>query len=157
MSPALAEDDDTLHQIAKPVAIKMTHMKNMYSEKFDFLANFRTTIIMGIVSFIISMALHILLTFLYFRYAPLRRLLSFTHHDKTTNKKIELRPLLTVHDDDFHDAMADPNIGSGKHCVVPVTKVNKLQQQITPSTSKLQKRTTHSNPYDEIEQPITHL
>ena len=157
VSPALAKDDDTLHQIAKPVAIKMTHMKNMYSEKFDSLANFRTTIIMCIVSFIMSMALHILFTFLYFRYAPLRRLLSFTHHDKTTNKKIKLRPLLTVHDDDFHDAMVDPNIGSGKHCVVPVTKVNKLHQQITTSTSKLQKRTTHSNPYDEIEQPITHL
>ena len=109
VSPALAKDDDTLHQIAKPVAIKMTHMKHMYSEKFDSLANFRTTIIMGIVSFIISMALHILFTFLYFRYAPLRRLLSFTHHDKTTNKKIKLRPLLTVHDDDFHDAGHAPH------------------------------------------------
>ena len=59
VSPAIAKDDETLHQIAKPVAIKMTHMKNMYCEKFDSLANFITTIIMGIVSFIISMALHI--------------------------------------------------------------------------------------------------
>ena len=33
--PALAKDDDKLHQIAKPVAIKATHMKNMYSEKID--------------------------------------------------------------------------------------------------------------------------
>ena len=145
VSPALAKDDDTLQQNANPVA------------KFDRLANFRTTIIMGLVSFIMSMALHILFTFLSFRYAPLRRLLSFTHHDKTTNKKIKLRPLSTVHDDDFHDAMVDPNIGSGKHCVVPVTKVNKLHRQISPSTYKLQTRTTRSNPYDDIEQPITHL
>ena len=84
VSPALTKDDDTLHQIAKPVALKMTHMKNMYTEKFNSFANFCTTVIMGIVSFIISMALHILFTFLYFRYAPLRRLLSFTHFDKTT-------------------------------------------------------------------------
>ena len=53
--------------------------------------------------------------------------------------------------------MADPNIGSGKQCVVPVTKVNKLHHQITPSTSKLQPLTTRRNPYDEIEQPITFL
>ena len=99
VSPALAKDDDTLHQIAKPVAIQMTHVKSMYSEKFDSLANFRTTIIMGKVSFIISRALHILFTFLNFRYAPVRRLLSFTHHDKTTNKKIKL-----FTNDDFHVA-----------------------------------------------------
>ena len=100
MSPALAKDDDTLHQIAKPVAIQMTQVKSMFSEKFVSLANFRTTIIMGIVSFIISRALHILFTFLYFRYAPLRRLLSFTYRDKTTNKKIKL-----FTNDDFHEAI----------------------------------------------------
>ena len=125
MSPALAKDDDTLQQIAKPVAIKMTHMKNIFSENFDSFANIRTTIIMVMVSFVISMALHILFTFLYFPYAPLRRLLSFTHYDKTKHQKINMRPLLTVHDDDFHDAMTDSDIGSGEHCEVPVKKVNK--------------------------------
>ena len=92
----------------------------MCTEKFD---SFSTTKIEGIGSFIIQMAHHILFKSLYIRYVSLRRLLLFTHHDKTINEKVKQGPLLLVHSDDFHDSMADPNIGSGKHCVVPKTKV----------------------------------
>ena len=85
----------------------MTHMNIMYSGQLDSLAYFRTTIIIGIVFFIISMALHVLFTFLYFRYASLRRVPSFTHHAKVRNKKIKLRSLLTVRDADHHDGRTD--------------------------------------------------
>ena len=126
----------------------------MCSENFDSLANFRSTKSMGIVPFIISIALRILFTFFVFSDFCL---FSFTHHDKTTNKKIKLRPLLTVQDDDFHDVMADPNIGSGKHCVVPKTKVYKLPQQLTTSASRLPPLVTSRKSSEEIEKAVTHL
>ena len=172
MSPALTKDDDTLHQIAKPVALKVTHLKNMYTEKFNSFANFRTTVIMGIVSFIISMALHILFTFLSFRYAPLRRLLSLTHFDKTTQKKTKLRPLLTVPDEDFFDVQGHPKVQGGKYCVVPAAHASTtlhprtvVPQHSSHSTSRRQRsrspypkappaQVLHQNPYSIKEEKL---
>ena len=111
MSSALSKADDT-YMKTKPVAIKMTLIKNMYTRKFDSFANFRTTKVIGTAFLTLSMALQILFTILYFRY-PIRRLLSFPHHYKVRKRKTKLRSHLTVHGDDLNGTLTLAVITTG--------------------------------------------
>ena len=71
-------------------------MKISYTKRFTPFADFKTTLFMGITSFLISMALHILITFLYHKHAPIRRLFHFTHKDHVNNTRIHFIPLLLL-------------------------------------------------------------
>ena len=122
LTPSSHQTDDTLQILAKPIALKMTEIKAPYKRHFGAFTTITTSLIIGISSFFISMLLHILITFLFVRYAPVRRFLTFTHTDSVTKRKFKLHPLLTIHDD-HHDAFEETRPDNKlPHVVLPRSK-----------------------------------
>ena len=77
--PPVSVKVDVLYDLAKSIALKMTDMKRSYKREPASQSNIITTFILGVISFIFSILLHLLSTLLYFPYPPVRRLHSFTH------------------------------------------------------------------------------
>ena len=102
-------------------------MRNSFKREFSSFTYIKTTIVFGLTSFLISMLLHILFTYLYFHYDPLLLYLSFTHKDKTTKSSVRLRPFFTAEDQHFNTAMTNPKFRSGKHHVVPQSSLGTLK------------------------------
>ena len=66
VSPATAKHDDSLLNIAVPIALKMTQMRNSFWREFSSFTNLSTTLLLVLICFIVSMMLQILSTFFTF-------------------------------------------------------------------------------------------
>ena len=155
LSPASSSTQDALHEIAKPVALKMTAMKTSYTKRFNSFADFKTTLFLGITSFLISMALHILITFLYHKYTPIRRLFHSTHKYPVNQTRLQFNPILTVEDDHFQAARSHPKIRARQNVVLSRTQAAILLRIPRPepaqgSASAPRGISSDQNDYEEV-------
>ena len=153
LSPASSSTHDALHEIAKPVALKMTAMKTSYTKRFNTFADFKTTLFLGITSFLISMALHILITFLYHIHASIRHLFHFTHKDHVNQTRLQFNSILTVEDDHFQAARSHLKVRARQNVVLSRTQAATLLPRPEPaqgSASAPSGMSSDQNDYEEV-------
>ena len=118
ISPTALQTPDALRTLAQPIALKMTDLKNPLKREFSHIPTFKTALIMGLTSFLISMLLHLLFMYLFHRYNNLHKFMPFKHTLKTDDKKIKvpLHPVLWVHSDHLNAITADPKFRWRNKC-----------------------------------------
>ena len=85
---------ENLAEIAKPIAIQMTQLKPVLSNTFESYMPFKFALLMGVVSFLVSLALHLLCMYLYHRFSSVRRLVP--NFIKVGKQKVPVKPMVVV-------------------------------------------------------------
>ena len=102
---------ENLAQIAKPIAIQMTNLKPVLSNTFEGYMPFKYALFMGVASFLVSLALHLLCMYLYRRFSSVRRLVP--NFMKVGKQKVPVKPMVVVDRTHFRKIAGEREI-SGK-------------------------------------------
>ena len=115
--PTLSTASD-LHKVAEPIALKMINLKPPIQQQISAASNFKTSLYMGLVSFTVSMLLHLLVGFLYHKFAHFKNILPLRF--RQNDQQIRLKPLVTtVSENEYFELHKDARIQKKSHLLPP--------------------------------------
>ena len=88
--------------LAQPISMKMVYLKRLLRRQLSCMSNFTTSIWMKIVSFVISMLLHLLVGYIYRRANHYQKMLPLRPRHPRHDNPIRLKPVLSVEDCDYY-------------------------------------------------------
>ena len=102
---------EALEDIAKPIATEMRTLKPSLARHFDNLNTLKQSIIISLISFLLSMMLHILFFWVYLKYSGVRLLVPQFLKGEDQKTKIPMKPVICV-DTTGHTNLT---VDAGKH------------------------------------------
>ena len=131
---------ENLAQIAKPIAIQKTHLKPVLSNTFESYMPFKYALLMRVVSFLVSLALHLLCMYLYHRFSYVHRLVP--NFMKVGKQKVPVKPMVVVDRTHFRKIAGERERDKWEKRAQVVMKKSKSENSLRPPDNEKEEELT---------------